>query len=276
MLNLKHNLGINFAISSNQNPSSSEVLLSIQASTGITINTSAHIENNLTIGGILMVGSTDILSAITDLQNNPSGSSNVDLTNYYNKTDSDTRYYTKTQSDTNLNNYVLKTGSTMSGNLTVDGTTNFKQACTVSGGRGREGTGSWMNLIGTGDSTYNTSALSFGCANVETHVMELSWKGLEHWMRPNASSAWYDTMGIESSGRWKFTTGLLVIGTCLATVYSTSDARIKDDVQNLTEKDAIILLKNVSPKTYIRKDTPGKRRAGFIAQDFFKCAFIIR
>ena len=31
-----------------------------------------------------MVGETNILSAITDLQNNPSGS-NVDLTNYYTK-----------------------------------------------------------------------------------------------------------------------------------------------------------------------------------------------
>ncbi len=159
---------------------------------------------------------------------------------------------------------------------TLNNVLNARNAVTISAGRGRENTGAWLKLIGTGDSTYNTSALSFGCANVETHVMELSWKGLEHWMRPNASSAWYNTMGIESSGRWKFTTGLLVIGTCLATVYSTSDARIKDDVQNIPEQDAINLLKNVSPKTYIRKDTPGKRRAGFIAQDFFKCAFIIR
>ena len=45
--------------------------------------------------------------------------------------------------------------------------------------------------------------------------------------------------------------GLLVTGTCVATVYSTSDARIKDDVQNISEQDAINLLKNVSPNTYI-------------------------
>ena len=90
MLNIKHNYAINFAISSNQNPSSSEILLSMESSSGVTINTSAHVENNLTIGGILMVGTTDILSAIIDLQNNPSA--NVDLTNYYNKTESDTRY----------------------------------------------------------------------------------------------------------------------------------------------------------------------------------------
>ena len=85
MLNIKHNFGINFAISSNQNPSSNEILLSMETSSGVTINTSAHVENNLTIGGILMVGTTDILTAITDLQNNPSA--NVDLTNYYTKTE---------------------------------------------------------------------------------------------------------------------------------------------------------------------------------------------
>ena len=71
-----------------------------------------------------------------------------------------------------------------------------------------------------------------------------------------------------ATGRWIFFNGLNVVGTCVATVYSTSDARIKDDVQNIPEQDAINLLKNVSPKTYTRKDMPGKRRAGFIAQDF--------
>ena len=82
-LYVKHNYGINFAITSNQNPTSSEILLSIETSSGVTINTSAHVENNLTIGGNLVVGTTDILNAITELQNNPN--SNVDLTNYYTK-----------------------------------------------------------------------------------------------------------------------------------------------------------------------------------------------
>ena len=58
VLNLKHNFGINFAISSNQNPTSSEILLSIALDSGITINTSAYISNNLTIGGNLIVGTT--------------------------------------------------------------------------------------------------------------------------------------------------------------------------------------------------------------------------
>ena len=55
----------------------------MESGSGVTINHSAHVENNLTIGGNLIVGTTDILTAITDLQNNPS--SNVDVTNYYTK-----------------------------------------------------------------------------------------------------------------------------------------------------------------------------------------------
>ena len=82
VLNLKHNFGINFAISSNQNPTSSEILLSLESGSGVTINANAHIENNLTVAGNLIVGTTNILSAIE----------NANLINYYNKTESDTRY----------------------------------------------------------------------------------------------------------------------------------------------------------------------------------------
>ncbi len=94
VLSIKTNYGINFEISGNQIPLSSEILLSIETSSGVTINTSAHVENNLTIGGNLMVGTTDILSAIIDLQNNPS--SNVDLSNYY----------TKSEITTKITNYI--------------------------------------------------------------------------------------------------------------------------------------------------------------------------
>ena len=162
----------------------------------------------------------------------------------------------------------LSSTVTVGGVCTLNNVLSARNAVTISAGRGRENSGAWLKLIGTGDSVYNTSALSFGCANVETHVIELSWKGFSHFMRANASAAWYQTMEIESTGRWRFTTGLSVIGTCLATVYSTSDGRIKDDVQNIPEQDALNLLRTVSAKTYTRKDMPGKRRAGFIARDF--------
>ena len=62
-------------------------------------------------------------------------------------------------------------------------------------------------------------------------------------MRPNSTTAWTQKMLIESSGRWKFLLGLNVVGTCVATVYSTSDARIEDNVQDIPEQDALNLLK---------------------------------
>ena len=46
VLSITNNYGINFAISSNQIPLSSEILLSIETSSGVTINTSAHLDNN--------------------------------------------------------------------------------------------------------------------------------------------------------------------------------------------------------------------------------------
>ena len=48
LLFIKHYNSINFAISSNTNPSSHEILLSIDTASGVAINTNARIENYLT------------------------------------------------------------------------------------------------------------------------------------------------------------------------------------------------------------------------------------
>jgi hypothetical protein len=56
----------------------------MDTTTGVTINTSGYVANNLSVGGELVVGSTNILTAITDLQNKSS-----DLSSYYNKTETD-------------------------------------------------------------------------------------------------------------------------------------------------------------------------------------------
>jgi hypothetical protein len=50
---------------------------------------------------------------------------------------------------------------------------------------------------------------------------------------------------------------------------NASDRSLKDNIEDMPEHDAINLLKTVSAKTYTRNDlNDGKRRAGFIAQDF--------
>ena len=127
-------------------------------------------------------------------------------------------------------------------------------------------------IVGTGDLVYNTSELSFGGSSTESHVFELSWLGMAHFMRLTAgSTTWSQTMLIEpTTGRWKFYSGLYVIGTVYGTSFSsTSDSRLKTNIEEIPEEDSIILLKNVSAKTYNRIDMQNsKRNAGFIAQDF--------
>ena len=50
--NIRHIFGINCAISSNQNPTASEMLLSMALDSGVTINASCYIASNLTISTI--------------------------------------------------------------------------------------------------------------------------------------------------------------------------------------------------------------------------------
>ena len=52
----------------------------------------------------------------------------------------------------------------------------------------------------------------------------------------------------------------------------SSDARLKDDVQEVDPADAIAMVKAVKPKTYVRNDMDtGDPRLGFIAQDLKSC-----
>ena len=135
---------------------------------------------------------------------------------------------------------------TVGGVLTANNTVNIKNAITISGGRGTNNTGAYLKLIGTGDLVYNTSALSFGGYSTESHVFELSWLGVAHFMRlTSGSTTWSQTMLIEpTTGRWRFYLGLNVIGTVCGTAFSsTSDSRLKTNIEEIPEQDAIDLLK---------------------------------
>ena len=78
-LNLNHSYGMRFGIGT-------DILMTMDVTSGIAMNTSLFVDNNLSISGSLIVEGTDILSSLTDIQ---SGFNNV---------------YTKTQSDTWLTN----------------------------------------------------------------------------------------------------------------------------------------------------------------------------
>jgi hypothetical protein len=70
LLTVNHSFGINLALTAN-----AEILLSMDTTSGVTINTSGHVADNLSVGGSLVVGASNILNAITDLQN-------IDITSY--------------------------------------------------------------------------------------------------------------------------------------------------------------------------------------------------
>ena len=61
--NLQHSYGMRFVVGSNN------ILMTMDATTGVAMNTSLYVDNNLSISGSLIVGMTDILSTITGLQN---------------------------------------------------------------------------------------------------------------------------------------------------------------------------------------------------------------
>ena len=68
------------------NSTQSQILMTMDITSGIAMNTSLYVDNNLSISGTLIVGTTDILSTLTDIQ-----------TSFNN-------VYTKTQTDNLLNN----------------------------------------------------------------------------------------------------------------------------------------------------------------------------
>jgi len=58
-------------------------------------------------------------------------------------------------------------------------------------------------------------------------------------------------------------------GSVTATGYaSTSDSRIKENIEDVSTDDAMDVLKAISAKTYKRTDTGSESRIGFIADDW--------
>ena len=63
--------------------------------------------------------------------------------------------------------------------------------------------------------------------------------------------------------------GISVLGdvNCSGVLTDTSDQRLKDNINEINQKEAIDLVKYIKPKTYIKKDTK-RQCVGFIANDF--------
>ena len=107
---------------------------------------------------------------------------------------------------------------------------------------------------------YNTSSIFWGNSSVDLHVIELSWAGWNHFFRPNASTAYAQTMGVSlTTGNWTF----------YKSYGSASDQSLMGDVEDATTEDCLSMLRAVSAKRYWRLDVPEGEgeRLGFIAQD---------
>ncbi len=71
---------------------------------------------------------------------------------------------------------------------------------------------------------------------MELHLFELSWLGYAHFMRPNASTAWTNTMSIESTGRWRFRKGAYVDGQLAAGSIALNGVDLAATLSNLTSR----------------------------------------
>ena len=121
-------------------------------------------------------------------------------------------------------------GASIAGRLTSTG------GVAITGGGGNYNAGAYLRLLSNGDLVNNTATLGFGNLGVEYHLFELSWQGYNHFMRPNASTAWTNTMSIESTGRWRFRKGAYVDGQMAAGSIALNGVDLATTLANLTSR----------------------------------------
>ena len=81
---------------------------------------------------------------------------------------------------------------------------------------------------------------------------------LSHFWRAAAANPWTKSSRVTSTNKWTFFSGIT----------TPSDARLKDDIEDLPSQECLDVLRQVSAKSYRRKDlAETTRRIGYIAQD---------
>ena len=96
--------------------------------------------------------------------------------------------------------------------------------------------------------------------NNEDHVAwEYNYLGYgAHFWRTSAANPWTESCRVLSNNKWSFLSGIV----------TPSDARLKEDIEDLPAQECLNVLRQVSAKSYHRKDlAETTRRIGFIAQD---------
>ena len=121
-------------------------------------------------------------------------------------------------------------GASVAGRLTSTG------GISITCGGGNFNAGAYLRLLSSGDLVNYTATLGFGNLGVELHLFELSWIGYNHFMRPNASTAWTNTMSIESTGRWRFKKSAYVDGQLAAGNIALNGLDLATSLATLTSR----------------------------------------
>ena len=152
------------------------------------------------------------------------------------------------------------------GGSTIDASTalslssvNASNGVTCTGGRGGlPSGGAQLRLVSSGGILAAAPALFFGVGGEDLQVWEYNYLGFSHFWRTSSANAWSESARVTSNNKWNFWSG----------IYTPSDARLKDDVQDLPSDECLDVLRHVSAKTYRRNELAEQtRRIGFLAQD---------
>ena len=89
-------------------------------------------------------------------------------------------------------------------------------------------------------------------------MWEYNYLGFNDFWRTSSANAWSESAGVTTNNKWNFWSG----------IYTPSDARLEEEVQDLPSDECLDVLRQVSAKSYVRNDLPERtRRIGFVAQE---------
>ena len=89
-------------------------------------------------------------------------------------------------------------------------------------------------------------------------MWEYNYLGFSHFWRTSSANAWSESARLTTNNKHNYWSG----------IFTPSDSRLKDDVQDLPSHECLEVLRHVFAKHYVRNDLPeNTRRVGFLAQD---------
>ena len=129
------------------------------------------------------------------------------------------------------------------GVVTVQTQTQATNGLSVKGGRGGSPSGgAQLRIVSDGGTLlHQPPVIYWGVGGVELSAFEHTWVGFSHFMRGSGAQNWSETARV-SSNVWNFWSG----------IYTPSDSRLKDDVQDLHSDECLEVLRQVSAKSYVR------------------------